>query len=377
MNVCQRSRLLRGGSRRSDGGGPRPRGFTLVELLVVIAIIGTLVGLLLPAVQAARESARRSGCQNKLKQIGLAMHNFHSAREYFPSNCWSPEPGTSWGNSDFASAYYAVLPYLEENALFEQFQAARKQSSSGTFYGLARRRLPVFVCPSDVEGLANSWGPSNYGLSHGGGVYGMTDRNSSMGFVHGEARGQNSPTGGGSRTEGQASWPGFSMSDFRDGTSKVVMASEMIAGTTSASAAGGHPAVYPRNVALLSAATVFSNVVDKNFPTEAEITTIGTALQSPSDWHGSSGQQWGWRGAYSSSLSTCVPPNWQYPSGGQSGPWMMYDWTYGVFPPRSRHEALVNVVMVDGAVGTVTNAIDALTFQRLGHRRDGATASLP
>jgi type II secretory pathway pseudopilin PulG len=343
---------------------------------VVIAIIGTLVGLLLPAVQAARESARRSGCQNKLKQIGLAMHNFHSAREYFPSNSWAPEAGTTWNNWDHASAFCVILPYLEENALFEQFQAARKQSSSGTFYTLARRRLPGFACPSDVEGLANSWGPANYGFCHGGGVYGVTDRNSSMGFIHAESRGQNSPTGGGARTEAEASWPGFSMSDFRDGTSKVVMASEMLVGTTSASAAG-HPAVYPRNVALLSSNTVFANVVDKNFPTEAEITAIGTALQSPSDWGGNNGQQWGWRGAYSSSLSTCVPPNWQYPSGSQVGPSLMYDWGYGAFPPRSRHEALVNVVMVDGAVGTVSNAIDALTFQRLGHRRDGATASLP
>ena len=349
-----------------------PRGFTLVELLVVIAIIGTLVGLLLPAVQAARESSRRSACQNKLKQLGLAMHNFHSANQNFPSNCWAPEAGTNWGNSDYASAFCVVLPFIEEQALHDQFQSARKQSSSGAFYTLSRKRVTAFACPSDAEGLTNSWGPANYGLSHGGGVYGLTDRNSSMGFIHAEARGTNT-----SRTEGQASWPGFSMSDFRDGTSKVVMASEMIAGTTSASAAGGHPAVYPRNVALLSSSSVWSSVADKNFPTEAEITTIGTALQSPSDWHGSSGQQWGWRGAYSSSLSTCVPPNWQYPSGGQSGPWMMYDWTYGTFGPRSRHEALVNVVMVDGAVGSVSNAINTLTFQQLGHRRDGASASLP
>ena len=371
MNVCQRSNVLCSGFRRTGGAA---RGFTLVELLVVIAIIGTLVGLLLPAVQAARESSRRGACQNNLKQLGLAMHSYHSAKQNFPSNCWAPEVGTNWGNSDYASAFCVVLPYLEEKALYDQYQTARKQTGSSSFYTLARKRVPAFACPSDAEGLATTgpWGPANYGWCQGGGVYGVIARDNVMGFIHSEARGTNT-----SRTEPEASWPGFSMSDFRDGTSKVVMASEMIAGTTSASAAGRHPAVYPRDVALLSASTLFPNVVDKNFPTDAELTTIGTALQSPSDWHGSNGQQWGWRGAYSSSLSTCVPPNWQYPSGGQSGPWMMYDWGYGVFGPRSRHNAMVNVVMVDGSVGVASDGIDTKTFQQLGHRRDGASVSLP
>src|SRR5512147_2313581 len=97
------------------------RAFTLIELLVVIAIIGVLIALLLPAVQAAREAARRSQCVNNLKQIGLAMHNYHSARNAFPLG--SAKNPKNWpGDSDLIwsgwSAHAMMLPYLEQQALF-------------------------------------------------------------------------------------------------------------------------------------------------------------------------------------------------------------------------------------------------------------------
>ena len=104
-------------------GSRERRGFTLVELLVVIAIIGTLVGLLLPAVQAARESARRSTCSNNLKQMAMAVHNYESARKIFPSAATNPFMQTvtnSAANWDAIGFITPILPYMEEQLLYDR-----------------------------------------------------------------------------------------------------------------------------------------------------------------------------------------------------------------------------------------------------------------
>ena len=124
------------------------QAFTLVELLVVISIIGTLVGLLLPAVQQAREAARRMQCQNNLKQIGLAIQNYHGVFRRFPSgyisNVDSTEndigPGWGWGS--------AILPQLEQAPLYHQIDF--KLSIESPLNSNSRlQRLPSFLCPSD------------------------------------------------------------------------------------------------------------------------------------------------------------------------------------------------------------------------------------
>ncbi len=128
-------------------------GFTLVELLVVIAIIGVLVALLLPAVQAAREAARRMQCANNLKQIGLALQNYHSARNEFPAGAtssWSlqdawdildestnGEHGTSW--------MLQVLPYLEQTVLYDRWDFSRNVAGN---VDVAQTDVPAFYCPS-------------------------------------------------------------------------------------------------------------------------------------------------------------------------------------------------------------------------------------
>src|ERR1700742_2751854 len=99
-----------------------PRAFTLVELLVVIAIIGILVAMLLPAVQAARESARRSQCLDNMKQIGLALHNYHDVNNSFPTmSLWGngyPQTGTTAQGPWHYTWLFSILPYMEQQAIY-------------------------------------------------------------------------------------------------------------------------------------------------------------------------------------------------------------------------------------------------------------------
>jgi prepilin-type N-terminal cleavage/methylation domain-containing protein len=122
--------------------------FTLVELLVVIAIIGILIALLLPAVQAAREAARRSQCLNNLKQLGVGVHNYHDSKRYFPPGkiacCWG-----TWQP--------AILPYLEQEAVAELYQNFGGDDTTGPRYSTAPnttnvciKRFPTLTCPSDL-----------------------------------------------------------------------------------------------------------------------------------------------------------------------------------------------------------------------------------
>ena len=153
------------------------KGFTLIELLVVIAIIAVLVALLLPAVQQAREAARRSSCKNNLKQIGLALHNYHDTYKSLPANFWRhsrpSNPNTTnnhWSGSNNVEAYgwhVSLLPYLDQAPLFNQLdvngyhldQTLAGQNPALTSVQartLLQKRIPSLICPSDSnEGIAH------------------------------------------------------------------------------------------------------------------------------------------------------------------------------------------------------------------------------
>jgi prepilin-type N-terminal cleavage/methylation domain-containing protein/prepilin-type processing-associated H-X9-DG protein len=147
------------------------RGFTLVELLVVIAIIGVLVALLLPAVQAAREAARRSQCANNFKQVGLAQHNYNSAKKRFPpgdlhviASHWPPGgAGSTCGSmplivapnkvGNYPNGYgwsVFILPYLEEETVYDQFDFAL-QHSTGSNFKVCAIPIKVYNCPDNPQ----------------------------------------------------------------------------------------------------------------------------------------------------------------------------------------------------------------------------------
>ncbi len=152
---------------RSVPGSGRPRGFTLIELLVVIAIIAVLIALLLPAVQAAREAARRAQCVNNLKQLGLALHNYHSATNTFPPGGVTAQCNNSlWGAW---SPQTMLLPYIEQQAAFNaiNFWCETQNSGSGTNMSVTALAIKVnnFLCPSSPtvpsQGYTSASNPLN------------------------------------------------------------------------------------------------------------------------------------------------------------------------------------------------------------------------
>lgn len=147
----------------------RPRGFTLIELLVVIAIIAILIALLLPAVQQAREAARRTQCRNNLKQIGLALHNYHEQHGTFP-------PGAIWNINSGGQVHHKgsvmvhILPFIDQAPLYAQINFDARSIDGQSVGGKEIRDnvIPGFLCPSDTAGeIFNNNAAQNYAASMG------------------------------------------------------------------------------------------------------------------------------------------------------------------------------------------------------------------
>lgn len=191
----------------------RNRGFTLVELLVVIAIIGILVALLLPAVQSAREAARRMQCSNNLKQLGIATHNVHDTYRVFPPLCAPSATARLTVAGPFKGPYgrtifHWMLPFVEQQTIYD------KLDPNQTYAGLQYTQvINTFLCPSEIStkngksqtsyGGANSWGAQNYGANYY--VFGDPDAASAALRVQGARN----------------------MASITDGTSNVIMYTEM------------------------------------------------------------------------------------------------------------------------------------------------------
>ena len=218
-------------------------GFTLVELLVVIAIIGILVALLLPAIQAAREAARRSQCINNLKQAALAMHNYHDTHDTLPFGSW--EWRRTW--------VPLILPFIEQDALYQLYDMHRpcnRPNYAGTYFStenlaVSTQRLPMLTCPSDIARSRTQdqlWPGQrvtqhNYVVNYGNtGYYSQTD---------GPAASVGDPAAGGVvfagapfRMQGACPNPPecAKFSDILDGLSNTLMFAEVIQGYSQSSA---------------------------------------------------------------------------------------------------------------------------------------------
>lgn len=174
--------------------GQRKPGFTLIELLVVIAIIAILIALLLPAVQQAREAARRSQCKNNLKQLGLAMHNYHDTHGLFPHNQgrWTNGPYPANAIGDFSWIAMA-LPFLDQKPMYDQLDMIggvaagwdRNSNNIGTNQAIRRTVLPILICPSNDQPSLRP-GTTNGGYRwNGTSEAGGTDYVGSLGHIWG------------------------------------------------------------------------------------------------------------------------------------------------------------------------------------------------
>ncbi|MBX6314198.1 MAG: DUF1559 domain-containing protein [Isosphaeraceae bacterium] len=335
------------------------RGFTLIELLVVIAIIGVLIALLLPAVQSAREAARRAQCTNNLKQIGLAMHNYQSA-----NNCLPPGmKGCCWG-----TWLVFILPYVEQQAMYNAWNSYGNYVYGGNFDGLLRyngvcnitvtsSRINAYLCPSDPsnQNYAGYSALNKLVTSHNY-VVNFGNLNINQGSLVGSSfqpyivyNGIQYPFLGGpfsdigSPVADNATWspqeqvaPTVNFNSITDGLSNTLMTSELLVGTTSGSKKD---------------------------------------LRGFSWW------------AYSTAFTGWLTPNTSQPDMMQSAGYCNYP--YPMNPPctaatqalgimlaaRSKHPGGVNTGMCDGSVKFIKNSINPYIWRSLSSTHGGEVIS--
>jgi len=307
------------------------QGFTLIELLVVIAIIAVLIGLLLPAVQKVREAAARMSCSNNLKQMGLAMHNYHDANGKFPAGivrnqgAAPPSTGTYSTPESLTRRYnwtIAILPYIEQDNVYRLWDFANFVNNEGLAGDPAKiswRIIKTYTCPSNSmnnggldpgeEGKTppRDWAITCYLANAGRRNYRRADQTNDGPFVHNLAR---------------------KIADLTDGTSNTLFIGER--GFTD---------------------PVFNGIPGENLA------------------------EWGWWafGAEGDVLgSAAVPINWMMPA-----PVTQANFDLRVNAFGSSHTGGANFCLGDGSVRFLSDSLDLVTLQRLCMHQDGQVVTLP
>jgi prepilin-type N-terminal cleavage/methylation domain-containing protein/prepilin-type processing-associated H-X9-DG protein len=315
------------------------RAFTLIELLVVIAIVGVLVALLLPAVQAAREAGRRTSCSNNLRQIGIALQNYHGSNKKFPPSICLPigATGDNW------SVHARLLPFLEEEGLQNLIDWKRTYNVQPA---VTRVRVASYLCPSEIRDEERPDGalthyPLNYGVNLG--TWFIYDPNNQAGG--------NGLTFPNSRT---------SFTALADGSSNTLAFAEVKA-YTPYFRDGGNPSAANAAIPVLP----------------ADVLALGGSFKTDSGH-----TEWVDGRAHQTGFTATFPPNTavMHAAGG-----VAYDvdfnssregkttnqLTYAVVTSRSYHPGGVQVVFADGSGRFIAEAIEPATWQALATREGG------
>jgi prepilin-type N-terminal cleavage/methylation domain-containing protein/prepilin-type processing-associated H-X9-DG protein len=330
--------------------GRRP-GFTLIELLVVIAIIGLLIALLLPAVQQAREAARRTQCRNNLKQIGIALHSYLGAMGRWPPISVLPIGQTfePW------SGQARLLPYIEQVNLANliDWKASPEFTTGPNVAQATRTRVPIYLCPSEINDRERQTPtlihyPINYGFNEG------------TWFIYNPTNGD---VGDGAFAPNKA----FRPADIVDGLSNTLAAAEVKAYQPNLWDAGNPAAPgAPAPATTAGLASFFGGTFDSNGHTE-----------------------WVEGDVHETGFTTTFPPNSTIPYTSPDGITYDIDFTsmrdgesttaptYAAVTSRSYHPGLVNVLMLDGSVTSVSDGIDRLVWRAVGTRAGREAMNLP